>query len=79
MAPDVCGTLESVFWQHLHGDYESVRLSVWLYFHAALVIATALTGYAIAEGRVLLAALLVPFPTYYVYRRLEHARAEADA
>lgn len=77
MAPDVCGRLERVFWNHLHGDYESVRLGVWLYFHVALVIATALIGYAVAEGRLLLAALLVPFPAYYVYRRWEYARPAA--
>lgn len=74
MAPNCCGSIERAFYDHLYGDYETLQRWAWLYVHAAIAIATALAGYAVAEGAYGVAALLVPFPLYYGYRRYLDAR-----
>jgi hypothetical protein len=70
----VLDRIESFFYAHVYGDYESVTRPLWIYGHVAILLATALVGYAVAEGRFLLAAVLVPFPAVYLYKRYEKAR-----
>jgi len=69
-----CETIEATFYRYLYGEYETLRLGWWLYVHAAILLATMLAGYAVARGRPLLVAALLPFPLYYGYRRYEDAR-----
>lgn len=76
MAPNVCSAVERLFWDHLHGDWETLRRWAWLYVHAAILLATALVGYAVARGRFGIAALCLCFPLYYGYRRYDDARPE---
>jgi len=45
-----------------------------VYGHVSILFATALSGYAVAKERYLLALLLVPFPVIYLYKRYEKAR-----
>lgn len=76
MTPDLCGRIESVFWRHLYGEYETLERWAWVYVHLGIGLATALVGYAIAIGAYPLAALLLPFPLFYGYLRYRDARPE---
>jgi hypothetical protein len=66
--------VESFFYTYMYGEYESVTRPLWLYGHVCILLATALAGYAVAEGAYLAAALLAPFPAVYLYKRYEKAR-----
>jgi hypothetical protein len=66
--------IESFFYEHMYGDYESVTRPLWLYGHACILLATALVGYTFAHERYLLTLLLLPFPVVYYYKRYEKAR-----
>jgi hypothetical protein len=66
--------IESFFYEHMYGEYESVTRWLWLYGHVSILLATALSGYAFARGRYLLVLSLVPFPLVYLYKRYEKAR-----
>ena len=46
---------------------ESAKRWLWVYGHVSILLATALSGYAVARERYLLALLLVPFPLVYLY------------
>jgi len=65
---------ESVFYDHLYGDWDSLQRWAWVYLHVGILLATALAGYAVARQRYLLALLLVPFPLVFLYRRYTYAR-----
>jgi len=66
--------IESFFYVYLSVEYESLTRWLWIDGHVSILAATALSGYAIARGRYLLALLLVPFPLVYLYKRYEKAR-----
>lgn len=70
----MCDRAEAFFYAHMYGEYESVTRPLWLYGHVCILLATALAGYAVAEGASLTAALLTPFPVVYLYKRYEKAR-----
>lgn len=76
MAPNVCTRIQSLFWTHLHGEYETYRLWAWLYVHVGIGIATVGVGYAVAVERYWIAALLSAFPLFYGYGRYLLARPE---
>jgi len=67
--------IESFFYTHMYGDWESVTRPLWLYGHVCILLATALVGYTFARGEYLLTALLLPFPAVYFYKRYEKARS----
>lgn len=67
--------IESFFYTHMYGEYESVTRPLWLYGHVAILLATALAGYTAARGAYVSTLLLVPFPLTYLYKRYEKARA----
>ena len=58
--------IESFYYTHLSGEYESVTRWRWIYGHVSILFATALSGYTFARGRYLLTLLLVPFPLVYL-------------
>lgn len=66
--------IESLFYEHMYGEYESVTRPLWLYGHACILLATAMAGYTFARERYLLTLLLLPFPVVYFYKRYEKAR-----
>lgn len=66
--------IEEFFWRHIYGDWESLKRPFWIYGHVSILLATALLGYAVAREAYLIAALLVPFPLVYLYKRYEKAR-----
>ncbi|MFC6976909.1 hypothetical protein ACFQL1_22875 [Halomicroarcula sp. GCM10025709] len=66
--------IESFFYTHMYGEYESVTRPLWLYGHVAILLATALAGYTAARGAYVATLLLVPFPLVYLYKRYEKAR-----
>ncbi|WP_248517744.1 hypothetical protein [Salinarchaeum laminariae] len=74
MCPDVCGSIDRLFYDHLSGDWDSLQRWAWLYLHVCILLATVLLGYAVARGEYLLTALLCPFPVFYLYRRYTYAR-----
>lgn len=65
--------IESFYYAHCYGEYESLTRWLWLYVHLSMLLATALGGYAVARRRYLLALALVPFPLVYLYKRYEKA------
>ena len=67
--------IKNFFYTYMYGEYESVTRGLWIYGHVSILLATALSGYAVARERYLLALLLVPFPLVYLYKRYEKARA----
>ncbi|WP_324760835.1 hypothetical protein [Haloarcula montana] len=67
--------IESFFYRHMYGQYESVTRPLWIYGHVTILLSTALVGYTFARGAYLLTALLVPFPLTYLYKRYEKARS----
>ncbi|MBX0288085.1 hypothetical protein EGH22_17270 [Halomicroarcula sp. F28] len=67
--------IEAFYYAYCYGEYESVTRWLWIYGHVSILLATALSGYAVARQRYLLALLLVPFPLVYLYKRYEKARA----
>jgi hypothetical protein len=66
--------IESFFYDHMYGEYESVTRPLWIYGHVSILLATALAGYTLAHGAYLLTLLLVPFPAVYLYKRYEKAK-----
>jgi hypothetical protein len=66
--------IESFFYAHMYGEWESVTRWLWIYGHVSILLATALVGYTFARGAYLFTALLVPFPVVYLYKRYEKAR-----
>lgn len=66
--------IESFYYAYLYGEYESMKRWLWIYGHVSILLSTALSGYAVARGRLLVALLLVPFPLVYLYKRYEKAR-----
>lgn len=74
MPPDVCGAIETTFDDHLAGDWDSLQRWAWVYLHVCILLATVLLGYTLARGEVLLSALLLPFPLFYLGRRYTYAR-----
>lgn len=68
--------IESFFYAHMYGEWESVTRPLWVYGHVSILLATALVGFTFAEGEYLLMALLCPFPAVYLYKRYEKASAD---
>lgn len=66
--------IESFFYAHMYGEYESVTRWLWIYGHVSILLATALVGFTFARGAYLLTLLLLPFPAVYLYKRYEKAR-----
>jgi len=66
--------IAAFYYAYLYGEYESMKLWLWMYGHVSILFATALAGYTVAHGRYLLVLLLVPFPLVYLYKRYEEAR-----
>jgi len=66
--------IESFFYAHMYGEYESVTRWLWIYGHVSILLATALVGFTFARGRFLLTLLLLPFPAVYLYKRYEKAK-----
>jgi len=67
--------IESFFYEYMYGEWESVTRPLWIYGHAAILLATALVGFTFARGEFLLTLLMLPFPLVYFYKRYEKARA----
>lgn len=67
--------IESFFYSHMYGEWESVTRWLWLYGHVPMLLATALAGCSFAHGRFLSTLLLVPFPAVCLYKRYEKAKA----
>lgn len=76
MSPDVCSAIEATYEDHLAGDWDSLQRWAWVYLHGCILLATALIGYTVARGAYLLAALLLPFTLFYLYRRYTYARPD---
>ncbi|WP_460922657.1 hypothetical protein [Salinarchaeum chitinilyticum] len=72
--PDVCESIDRLFYEHLSGDWDSLQRWAWVYLHGCIMLATVLIGYAVARGELAIAALLLPFPVFYLYRRYTYAR-----
>lgn len=66
--------IDDAFYEYLYGDWDSLQRWAWLYVHVGVLLATALAGYAVARQRYVLAALLVPLPLGFLYRRYTYAR-----
>jgi hypothetical protein len=66
--------IESFFYTHMYGEYESVTRPLWIYGHVSILLATALAGYTAASGAYLVTSLLIPFPAVYLYKRYEKAK-----
>lgn len=66
--------VESVFYEHLYGDWDSLRRWAWLYVHVGVLLATVLVGVTLARQRYLLTAVLLPLPLGFLYRRYTYAR-----
>jgi hypothetical protein len=66
--------IASFYDTYFYGEYESVTRWLWVYGHVSILLSTALSGYAVARQRYLLALLLVPFPLVYLYKRYEKAK-----
>jgi len=64
--------IESFYHAYVCGESESLTRWLWIYGHVSIVLATALSGYAVAKERYLLALVLVPL--VYLYQRYEKAR-----
>lgn len=74
MIPDVCESIDRIFYEYLHGEWDSLNRWAWLYVHAGMLLATALVGYTAARGAYLLTLLLLPFPLFFLPRRCTYAR-----
>ena len=66
--------IEGFYYAYYYGDYES--LTRWLSVHVSILLATVLSGYAVARERSLLALAPVSFPLLYLYKRYEKARTD---
>lgn len=66
--------IASFYYAYLYGEYESMTRWLWVYGHVSILLATALSGYAVARQRYLVALVLAPFPLVYLYKRYEKAR-----
>lgn len=66
--------IESFFYRHMYGEWESVTRWLWIYGHVSILLATALAGFTFARSEYLLTLLLVPFPLVYLYKRYEKAK-----
>lgn len=67
-------SIESFFYSHMYGEWESVKRPIWIYGHVSILLATALVGYTFARGAYLWTLLLLPFPAVYLYKRYEKAK-----
>jgi hypothetical protein len=65
---------ETIFYEYIYGDWDSLQRWAWLYVHVGILVATAFLGYLLAQEQYLLAGLLVPFPLGFLYRRYTYAR-----
>ncbi|MCU4742497.1 hypothetical protein OB955_11930 [Halobacteria archaeon AArc-m2/3/4] len=69
------GTVESLFYTYLYGEWESLTRWAWIYVHSSILLATALVGFTFARGEYVLTLLVLPFPLVYLYKRYEKARS----
>ncbi|MDS0260907.1 hypothetical protein NDI56_16000 [Haloarcula sp. S1CR25-12] len=66
--------IESFYYTYCYGEYESLTRWLWIYSHVSILLVTALSGYAVAKERYLLALVLAPVPLVYLYKRYEKAK-----
>ena len=66
--------IERSYHRFLAGDWDSLQRWAWVYVHVGMLLATALVGYTIARGRLVLTALLLPLPLFFLARRYTYAR-----
>lgn len=73
----LCRMLDKIadfYYSYLYGEWESMKLWLWIYGHVSILFATGLAGFTLAHQEYVMTALLVPFPMVYLYKRFEKAK-----